>query len=42
MNDFIGINWKKVSKYMGEFYTVSEDRLILEKKLENSLTQHIR
>jgi site-specific recombinase XerD len=26
MNDFIGINWKKVSKYMGEFYTVSEDR----------------
>jgi integrase len=26
MNDFIGINWKKVSKYMGEFYTVSDDR----------------
>lgn len=26
MNDFIGINWKKVSKYMGEFYSVSEDR----------------
>ena len=21
-----GINWKKISKYMGEFYTVSEDR----------------
>ncbi len=26
MNDFVGINWKKVSKYMGEFYTVAEDR----------------
>jgi hypothetical protein len=26
MNDFIGINWRKVSKYMGEFYTISEDR----------------
>lgn len=26
MNDFVGMNWKKVSKYMGEFYTVAEDR----------------
>lgn len=26
MNDFVGINWKKISKYMGEFYTVAEDR----------------
>jgi integrase len=26
MNDFIGINWKKISKYMGEFFTVAEDR----------------
>jgi len=26
MNDFIGINWEKVSKYMGKFYTISEDR----------------
>jgi site-specific recombinase XerD len=26
MNDFVGMNWKKISKYMGEFYTVAEDR----------------
>jgi site-specific recombinase XerD len=26
MNDFVGMNWKKISKYMGEFYTVTEDR----------------
>lgn len=26
MNDFVDINWKKISKYVGEFYTVAEDR----------------
>lgn len=26
MNDFVGMNWKKVSKYVGEFYTVADDR----------------
>jgi site-specific recombinase XerD len=26
MNDFVGMNWKKVSKYMGEFYTAADDR----------------
>ena len=26
MNDFVEMNWKKVSKYMGEFYTVADDR----------------
>jgi site-specific recombinase XerD len=26
MNDFVEMNWKKVSKYMGEFYTVADVR----------------
>jgi hypothetical protein len=26
MNDFVGMNWKKISKYMGKFFTFAEDR----------------
>ena len=26
INDFLGINWKKFSMFMGEFYSVVDDR----------------
>lgn len=26
MHDFLGLNWKKICKFMGEFYSVVDDR----------------
>jgi hypothetical protein len=26
INDFVGMNWKKISKYVDEFFTFAEDR----------------
>ena len=38
MNDFVGINWKKVSKYKGEFYTVAEDRPYTREEIQTLVT----
>ena len=38
MNDFVGINWKKVSKYKGEFYTVTEDRPYTREEIQALVT----
>ena len=38
MNDFVGINWKKVSKYKGEFYTVAEDRPYTREEIQALVT----
>jgi integrase len=38
MNDFVGINWKKVSKYKGEFFTVAEDRPYTREEIQALVT----
>ncbi|MGH9927284.1 MAG: hypothetical protein ACRD5B_18110, partial [Nitrososphaeraceae archaeon] len=37
INDFEGINWKKIKKFQGEFHTVAEDRPYIREEIAKLL-----